>query len=406
MPCTAPLSSIPPNEWPDPPEQMTVSALGELEACPRRWALTWADYRGIWQGRGYPPQPRWKALEGVVVHEALSTLTSAFARAGCSSLADAAVTEVMRNLGGLSGVLNDSIDRIVLDLTQNPRASALLGYADCWLRSQLPQLRVRVQTLLSMVSLAPFRRGKAAGVGKGRGALSAGTYAEIDLLVPRIAWRGRADLLVLSKETCEIVEFKTGGPKDRDSFQVLVYALLWSRDIELNPRGTLATQLTLAYPTGAVTVTPPCKANLDVFERELVRRAQAARDTLQLHPPQARPRPDLCCSCSVRHLCDAFWAEENQLLLPGSSTKDEFTDAELEITGQHGRFSWDAVSRRSRSLREGQVVILRTQGNRPSLQAGQRVRALNIQVMDTGGSSADPLLVNVGSLSEIFRVEC
>lgn len=56
-----------PSAWPKAPRCMSFSTLSELEACPRRWALSVADYPHVWEKRGYPPRPQITALEGAVV---------------------------------------------------------------------------------------------------------------------------------------------------------------------------------------------------------------------------------------------------------------------------------------------------------------------------------------------------
>src|SRR2546430_2535646 len=48
--------AVSPSTWPSPPTEMSVSTLRELEACPRRWALSSARYPEIWDRVGYPPK--------------------------------------------------------------------------------------------------------------------------------------------------------------------------------------------------------------------------------------------------------------------------------------------------------------------------------------------------------------
>ena len=44
----------PPDTWPEPPREMSVSSLRAIESCPRRWALSTASYPNLWRGIGYP----------------------------------------------------------------------------------------------------------------------------------------------------------------------------------------------------------------------------------------------------------------------------------------------------------------------------------------------------------------
>src|SRR6185312_12568017 len=94
-----PLTSSPwntrlPVAWPDPPTELTFSALKEIEACPRRWALASANYPDLWEDYGYPPRVQLQALFGTVVHAVLETVTRELVGAGCSSVHDASAVEV------------------------------------------------------------------------------------------------------------------------------------------------------------------------------------------------------------------------------------------------------------------------------------------------------------------------
>jgi hypothetical protein len=70
-----------------------VTSLLEIEACPRRWGLAYADYREVWNRHAYPPRLFIAGLTGRVVHLALQTITKAFAQSGCTSLKDASAVE-------------------------------------------------------------------------------------------------------------------------------------------------------------------------------------------------------------------------------------------------------------------------------------------------------------------------
>src|SRR5579864_5803873 len=137
----------PPSVWSKPPTEMTVSALKEIEACPRRWALNAATYDGLWAGRGYPPRLRLGTLGGTVIHLALETVLDALAASGCGSTADPAAVGVLRSIGGYTKVLNDCIGRTLSSFADNPRAVRLLEATERALRGQLPKLRTATQTL-------------------------------------------------------------------------------------------------------------------------------------------------------------------------------------------------------------------------------------------------------------------
>src|SRR5438445_387754 len=98
-----------PTKWPAAPTEMTVTTLAEIERCPRRWALSAAEYAGLWSGRGYPPRLQFSALAGTVVHIALETITIKLVRAACSSVEDPKASQVMRDLGGYTKVVRECI---------------------------------------------------------------------------------------------------------------------------------------------------------------------------------------------------------------------------------------------------------------------------------------------------------
>lgn len=94
----------PPLKWATEPTWMSVSALLNIEACPRRWSLSYAHYPDIWDRRGYPPKPYLAALAGQIIHGALESIIRSLSQAGCSSIHDSVFVSVLRELGGYTCV--------------------------------------------------------------------------------------------------------------------------------------------------------------------------------------------------------------------------------------------------------------------------------------------------------------
>jgi len=92
---------------------MSVSTCAEIEECPRRWALSAAEYPELWSGQGYPPMLQVAALAGSVVHWALEIITKQFTRAGVPSLNDPSAPQVLRELGGYTRVVDECVERIL-----------------------------------------------------------------------------------------------------------------------------------------------------------------------------------------------------------------------------------------------------------------------------------------------------
>ncbi len=384
---------------------MTVSTLAEIEACPRRWALSMASYPELWSERGYPPRVHLKTLAGSVVHIVLETVTRELARAGCPSVQDASAVAVLKSLGGLSKVVGQTIDQLMDRLAANPRSNRVRDHFTRSLRAQAPELRGRVQTMLCRRHMPRSAAGPApTGRPRFRGPLANGVHCEIELRAPQLLWKGKADLLALAPDMCEITDFKTGELSDEHRFQVRTYALLWSRDNELNPTRRLADRLILAYATGDIEVPAPTQEELQELERELARRGSAAREAVSNEPPEARPDAQRCRYCGVRQLCDAYWLAETQHCLGAVPNDVRLTDAELTITGRHGPTSWNTIVTLSPCVQKGTYALLRTTGE-VDLRAGDRLRLLDVSItVHTGEDNTRTAILTYGTLSEKYAV--
>ena len=393
-----------PVAWPEAPAEMTVTTLREIESCSRRWALNAGHYPDLWNGRGYPPRLQLGALSGTVVHLALEVITRALVRCGCPSLHDPSALQVMRDLGGYTKVVNDCIDRTLSRFASNPRAQRVLEFAVRSLRAQVPELRTRAQTMLCRVRLSrtPLRRAKG-NTPKARGPLTMGSFPEIELRAEEIGWKGKADLLQLSSDACKITDFKTGAHDEGHGFQIQVYALLWSRDGELNPHRRRADRLLLAYDGGEIEVAAPTESELDDVEALLRVRRSAAHEAVSHHPPAARPDPQNCYYCGVRQLCDEYWTAETQRRMVQDGKDRRFGDVEVTVTGRHGPSSWDARVELSRDVPAGQPAVIRTKGDL-KLRPGDRLRFLDATLTMDDEDQAQPAVITLGTLSEAYAV--
>ncbi len=393
---------------------MSFSTLLELEACPRRWALHSAEYLQVWNQRGYPRSLQPAALEGTVVHLALETITRALAGGGCPSVEDASAIATLKDLGGYTTVIGNCIERALRPYDGNPRAAPAIDRVRRRLSARIPEFRSRVQSFLSRIPLEARSSGEATSArlksdGVSRGALQYGSHAEMELKVPELGWKGIADLLTLSEESCEIRDFKTGSFKEEHQLQLQVYALLWSRDSEVNPTGRLADKLVLSYEDGDRQVSTPTADALRSVERDLVERSAASLAILKNHPPLARPSPDNCGFCGVRHLCSDYWpylaARAKDL---AEVSGGQFGDLEMRVTARHGPTSWDGVVEACSTLKNGQPILLRTANLAFDLQPGLRIRVLNVRLSlppdEAGDAPQRPAVATMGAVSETFIV--
>ncbi len=397
---------VTPSVWPEAPRWMSFSTLLELEACPRRWALKAAQYPEVWEHTGYPSVPQSAALEGVVVHSAIERIASALAERGCASLRDESAIETLMELGGYTGIVGECIGRALRQYQGNPRAESVLETVRRGLATHLPELRSRVQRQVSRIrpavrvsrpistTIQPERQT--------RSQIHDGYHVEVEVRVPELAWHGFVDLLALSKDFCEIRDFKTGAMKDAHEFQLRIYAFLWARDHELNPSGRRADKLVLSYNDRDVEVSAQSTEALHSVGEEIRTRTGKALAAIQLHAPEARPNSENCSYCSVRHLCDEYWK------WPGRHGEDQglptvrFADVEIALTGRHGPSSWDGVLEASPGSDSTQPALLRTANLQFDLQPGQKIRVLNVHIKSPNEDEGLPVVATMGANSEMF----
>lgn len=373
-----------PSVWPKAPHWMSFSTLSELETCPRRWALSAADYPHVWEKCGYPRRPQISALEGTVVHLALEKISHALAKHGCHSLIEERAFSALKELGGYTVIIAECIDCALRPYEGNPRATPILDGARQQLTPRAPKFRTHIQRLLSRIRLVS-RDGVALdapahGIEGSMHQLPHGSHAEVELQVPELGWHGVADLLTLTSSFCEIRDFKTGVSKPQHEFQLRLYALLWARDRNLNPSGRLADRLVLSYDESDVEVPVPREDELRFLEDEIRRRTAVVLSDLRLDPPDARPSQESCPYCSVRQLCEEYWKWHVRQEKGGEFPEGQFADLQVKISARHGPTSWDGIVESSSTINVGLPILLRTSNVPFDLRPGQRVRILNIHV--------------------------
>jgi PD-(D/E)XK nuclease superfamily len=383
--------------WPALPTLWSYSSLRDAEECPRRWALSRATYPAIWDRPGYPPRPILPALLGDIVHRSLDLILRRLYEAGCESIADASAVDVLRALGGYSGLAERLIGEQMDSLQSNPRMADQVSGLRSALKARIPAIRQRVQALLVRATLVPRElAGEAAAdavPASGRAPLSTGSHPEVTLHAPQLRVAGRADLITLGPGSCSIVDYKTGAPDDHHADQLRLYALLWARDIELNPEAMPATSLTLSYATHDERVEPPEPHALELLTQQLTDRIAATEGELMLRPPPARPSPTTCRLCSVRQLCDDYWGSA---AIDAALTPQGFGDREGTVISQNGPRSWVIeVESVRRSL-------LRTPTEDPGFRVGDRVRLLGAALARDDDSGDETITLT--RTSEVFQL--
>ncbi len=363
-----------------------------------------ATYPQLWDRNGYPESPSIPSLVGEVVHKSLERVIEALAAGGCETADAPCGFEVMKGLGGYTSLIASSIEQRMATLEGNPRVKDHVGNLRQALLLRLPDMRQRVQSVVSMTEMLPRSPDAAPATMQldARSPLTEGSYAEVQLDVPGLGWTGRADLVTIRRSGCEIMDYKTGSREDDHPNQLRTYALLWNRDAKLNPSGSRAVRLTLRYPSGDEEVPAPGEADLLALEHDLVKRTETSAIELAKRPPPARPAAETCKGCPVRHLCSEYWDfMESRPLAKEEGSSPAFGDVEVEILSRHGSRSWVVSYRRGPG--SGGTAILRTMSESTVFSVYARQRILNA-VIGIDEENPNTLVLTQTSLTEIFAL--
>jgi PD-(D/E)XK nuclease superfamily len=385
--------------WPPLPEWWSYSSLTAATECPRRWMLARASYPSVWERSGYPPRPGLPALAGSVIHGVLETVVGALHAKACGSVSDPQTVAVLKELGGYSSLLERAVDRELGQLDSNPRAVPVRDALATSLRQRIPEMRQRVQAVVARVTLNPA----AVGVGDGRPPedrlpLPKGTHPEVELRVPALRFTGRADLLSLEDDACTLTDYKTGSPDPHHIQQLRLYALLWSRDEELNPAHVLAERLVIAYATHDEEHEGPSAEELDHLASALAADVGDTEAELSRRPPPAKPAAEMCRLCAVRHLCDDYWPSEAATAnSPSATPPGTFVDCETSIVQRNGPRSWLIALGP-----EDATALLRTPTEAAPFRTGDRVRLLD--VVHGRDEDSDTTILTMTQTSEAYVV--
>jgi hypothetical protein len=384
-------------QWPTLPQTWSYSSLREATECPRRWMLSRAKYPDLWSHWGYPPRPSLPALIGDVVHGVLETLLRSFRSNGCTSLADPAMVGVLKDLGGYTALVEHGIEEQLDRLAENPRINDRLGPLRTALRVKVPEIRRRVQAVIARMPFQSVDSGpESTDARTGRGPLPYGFHPEVELRVPSLRLAGRADLMSIAEDTCEITDYKTGAPDPHHADQLRLYALLWSRDHELNPQSLPIRRLILSYPSHDVDVEPLTAAELEDVASSTTWQIHSAEAALRERPPPAYPDPAMCGLCNVRQLCAEYWTGLQPTPVGGTAETDWF-DFEGTVSKQNGARSWLLAANA-----DDASFLLRTSSETVPFKVGEHLRLLNLRREEDPEGS-----LPIGTLtqaSEIFIV--
>jgi len=354
-----------PSQWATSPEWMSFHYLTEAERCPRAVALRHSHYESIWSKRGYPDNPNIFGLIGQIVHLSIQRIVSALSNNRCTSIRDPESIRVLKELGGYSTVISSVTEAILKPFEGNPRFVRHNEQMALNLRTRMPQIREKLQVFLSRLhwtSRLQLIEPRTEAVGRTsdrwkRTPLSDGTYSEVELRDPNLKWRGLVDLLEVDGAACTITDIKTGEKSEAHKAQIMVYAILWRDDNELNPKASLPSQLVLSYPDADEVLPAPTSQDLDRLTHELRNRSNLVRMKIDTNLPEANVSEENCRGCQVRLICQEYWSPAKRPTSPPTQTNSD--DIEVVLLKQLGQTTWEAECRVSSILKHSTKILIR-----------------------------------------------
>lgn len=378
---------------------MSWSQLTGLETCPRRWALSNASYRNIWDQRGYPRRFSIQQLRGLVIHDAVDVIMKIFKSNSCFDLRSWEAVNLLRAEGGYNGVLHRSIQSQLQIVEESPRMYHLKDYIRQKLESLTESMRTVVMRKITTAyesssgresqsndqSLQPQEHG---------GGLGVGVHSEVRLRSNELGWMGDADEIIMTPDSCEIVDSKTGARKEEHFDQLMTYATIWSYDEINNPTGRLADRLTISYDDEEVSMDGPGPIEIQRWTEQLLERTENARESLAVMPPIANASYENCGICTVKQLCGPYWQPgfQAQLADHPDATPD-YVDAQVKITHKRGARSYIALVQSGSWLVVGETVVLKSRSLDPEIVEGLTVRVNNLRLVSPDDSEEPKELV-------------
>lgn len=309
--------------------------------------------------------------------------------------------EVIRDLGGYSKLVESVINDELAALEGNPRAVDLGPGLARQLTKDGPRIRQRVQMAISRARFVPVAGDSEVGLEAPEEiGVTRGSHTEVELRDDDLRVMGRADLITIDKSGCTITDYKTGEPSEGHADQLHLYGLLWNRDERVNPGRIPIKSLVVAYATHDESVEVPSEPGFATLATQITSRIASTEEQLDLRPPPARPDPEICRFCDVRHLCDD-WATVRPAVGVGQAESAQgFVDCEGEIAERNGPMSWVL-----RLEGEPDSALLRTTDERPGFAVGDQVRLLGVVGGTIESDGITQIVLTMTPFSECFLLD-
>lgn len=370
-----------PTSWAEPPRTWSTTTLDSVSSCPRRWQLvqsTWGPYTR------FPQRESPAAAEGQIVHEALDRLARACGRRGNPAIGSPGFAEALREVNFFRGFAVALIERNDQNAAHPRPGPAFI------LRTDPQELANRAVRLFK----AQYRPGSGQAQPNARGhsidaelsgealhrlLVQRRALSELRLRHPVLPFVGVLDHVGWTDDGVEVVDYKTGVPREAHVVQLRRYALLWWRHTGVAPQ-----QITARYLDGARSWSVDVET-LAAVEQELHVTIGAQSRSLMERPAAAMPGL-LCRWCAVRARCEPGWSSTI------NSRRDKTADVEVTVVTQPGPHGFSGRAPKGDEM----AVVYETEKVLPPVTVGDRVRILDAAVTQDGAG------VEVKAWNEVY----
>jgi hypothetical protein len=317
-------------------------------------------------------------------------------------------------LGGVPSVVADAADEELAVCERVARNANIMT----WLRHRVAAdsgaMVASVNSKLAVALVdAPGDRGEGNCHHAGQRALTIGAHPEVLVeavlqgTARQVRWRGFLDVIRVTKERLVLVDYKSGAEDPAHREQLALYALLFARDLAINPQCRRATELVLVYENGkTITWEAPDDPSLSALEESVMARWEESIVSIAARPPTARPG-EACRFCLARAHCSAYWG--NLRALPST---EPTVDVELEVdaVAVGGDEIVGTVVHSSDEHIVGRIRVLVSASSREkarAIESSHRVRVLSAEVLKRteADRGSDDLVLMLGSFAEFACVD-
>ena len=138
---------------------------------------------------------------------------------------------------------------------------------------------------------------------------------------------------------CTIIDLKSGVfASEEHKEQLIVYAMLWSTDLDRNPASLPVRSLQIVYSSGAVAVAVPNHIQIQAFRKDLIESSELVRSALNASAVAANPSQDNCRYCQVKLLCRPYWES-----LSSFSKDEHLSNNQVTLIEARGDRAWVAI---------------------------------------------------------------